>query len=435
MARGYAAYARRFSTLDYQIPSAPHPQLGMGVVVPCYDEPRLERSLDALKECEPPSCAVEIIVVVNCPQGVASDVWRRCLGNLEMARRYEVESTRERIRFHAINAMGLPARKAGVGVARKIGMDELTRRFDGVDIGAAGILVCFDADTQCAPTLLTQTERRFRSRSKLVGVSIHFEHPIEGDEEAPAVYSAIQSYELGLRYYVRGVAMSGFPFGIHTIGSSMAVSTKAYWSQGGMNQRQAGEDFYFLHKIAQYGPVEALSLTQTIPSPRPSHRVPFGTGRAVSELIEESKDVYTTYPIEAFVQLSPLKAAIDRACESGVWKGDALAKEPIGEYLDRLETPRRIAVALDSSSDPGTRQKAVLDQLNAFWVMKWLNHARDRVFGSVPVEQASRAALQCASVVDSRAEARSIVDLLKKYREIDRRADPEYRPVDTKSDH
>src|SRR4029434_9989987 len=97
------------------------------------------------------------------------------------------------------------------------------------------------------------------------------------------IYKAIAAYELHLRYYLQALRTAGFPHGYHTIGSSMAVRARTYMEQGGMNRRQAGEDFYFLHKLIPLGGFTELNSTTVYPLPRPSNRVPFGTGRAVSE--------------------------------------------------------------------------------------------------------------------------------------------------------
>ena len=82
--------------------------------------------------------------------------------------------------------------------------------------------------------------------------------------------------------------------------------------QGGMNKRQAGEDFYFLHKIIPLGHFGEINTTRVIPSPRPSDRVPFGTGRAVRDYLATHK--FETYPLEAFRDLKQffsIKPSVD----------------------------------------------------------------------------------------------------------------------------
>ena len=68
----------------------------------------------------------------------------------------------------------------------------------------------------------------------------------------------------------------------------MAVRAHAYARQGGMNRRQAGEDFYFMQKLVDGEQVENIAEATVFPSARLSHRVPFGTGKALSDAVEES---------------------------------------------------------------------------------------------------------------------------------------------------
>ena len=47
------------------IDSAPGPGLGLTVVIPCRDEPRVLDTLDSLWSAKRPRCDVETIVVIN----------------------------------------------------------------------------------------------------------------------------------------------------------------------------------------------------------------------------------------------------------------------------------------------------------------------------------------------------------------------------------
>ena len=69
-----------------------------------------------------------------------------------------------------------------------------------------------------------------------------------------------------------------------------------------MNKRKAGEDFYFIHKFTPHGKYSEIKNTRVIPSPRPSHRVPFGTGKAVKETLDQSGK-YLTYNPNSFEDL------------------------------------------------------------------------------------------------------------------------------------
>jgi hypothetical protein len=115
--------------------------------------------------------------------------------------------------------------------------------------------------------------------------------------------SAIERYELFLRCYVAGLQYSGSPYAFHTVGSAMACRASAYVSCGGMNRRQAGEDFYFLQSLAKTSGVAPVNGTMVYPSPRRSGRVPFGTGRAVGALLDGEQGAVLFYQPGCFVLL------------------------------------------------------------------------------------------------------------------------------------
>jgi hypothetical protein len=172
----------------------------------------------------------------------------------------------------------LPARGGGVGLARKIGLDLALTRLAGSD--GDPLLVCLDADTLVSPDYLPAIVRHF-SHSRCGAAVIPFRHQ-EGT--SPESGRIIGRYELFLRSYILGLALAGSPYAFHSVGSAMACRVSAYIKIGGMNSRSAGEDFYFLQQLARTVAVEQLAGTVVQPSPRASHRVPFGTGRSVSRM-------------------------------------------------------------------------------------------------------------------------------------------------------
>jgi len=80
----------------------------------------------------------------------------------------------------------------------------------------------------------------------------------------------------------------------------MACTGRAYAAVSGMNRRQAGEDFYFLQQLAKTGVVERIPGTTVHPSPRASHRAPFGTGARVHTFLEGTEDAYRVYHPEGY---------------------------------------------------------------------------------------------------------------------------------------
>ena len=55
----------------------------------------------------------------------------------------------------------------------------------------------------------------------------------------------------------------------------MAVKALPYVKAGGMNRRQAGEDFYFIQKLVPSGGYFSLNSTTVYPSPRASDQGSF----------------------------------------------------------------------------------------------------------------------------------------------------------------
>jgi len=191
----------------------------------------------------------------------------------------------------------LPAKKGGVGLARKIGFDLALPLLDFR--GPDPILVALDADTLVQPDYLSALIEHFRSTSA-GGAVLDFCHQ-EG--KTLQEREAIRCYELFLRAYVLGLSRAGSPYAFHTIGSAMACTAAAYAGMGGMNTRQAAEDFYFLQHLKKTSGIASVAGTFVLPSARASHRVPFGTGRSISRLLAGEKSAVLFYQHECFAIL------------------------------------------------------------------------------------------------------------------------------------
>ena len=141
--------------------------------------------------------------------------------------------------FHCIANLKVPGKLSGPGYARKIGMDEAVRRFHQID-NQNGIIVSLDADSLVQENYFTSIWEFWNQHKKVNGVSIQFEHPLDGDMDEK-IYHGIINYELHLRYYINAQRFCLFPYAYQTIGSCFAVSASAYAKQGGMNKRKAGD--------------------------------------------------------------------------------------------------------------------------------------------------------------------------------------------------
>jgi hypothetical protein len=316
--------------------------------------------------------------------------------------------------FHVLHFPDLPPRHAGVGLARKIGMDEALVRLAHAGHVGDGIIAGFDADCLCDRNYLVALEEHFRDEPGTPACSIYFEHPLEEPIE-PEVREAACAYELHLRYYVQALRFAGFPHAFHTVGSSMAVRAGTYLEQGGMNRRQAGEDFYFLHKIIPLGGFTELNGTCVRPSPRPSTRVPFGTGRAVGARLEGGPAL--TYPLEAFLDLGAIVRSVaslraDPPAAHAVLPAASRTFLAEQKFESVLEEIRR-----NTTSDAAFT-KRFFRWFDGFRAMKFIHHARDRHYGARPIASESARLLRHAGWPD--ATLLSETALLAAYRDLDR---------------
>ncbi len=133
-------------------------------------------------------------------------------------------------------------------------------------------------------------------------------------------WRAICCYEIFLRAYVMGLSFAGSPYAFHAIGSTMACTAQAYVDVRGMNRRTAAEDFHFLNKLAKIGSIGVIETTTVFPSPRPSDRVPFGTGRRMLRFMTGGTDEYRLYDPRIFgilrEWLAGMEADPDRGSEA-----------------------------------------------------------------------------------------------------------------------
>jgi cellulose synthase/poly-beta-1,6-N-acetylglucosamine synthase-like glycosyltransferase len=221
---------------------------------------------------------------------------------------------------------------AGVGLARKLGMDQALSQLDWT---ADPLLVCLDADTLVEKSYLQTITKQFH-RTKAGAAVLPFRHQAGTDR---AQQSAIERYELYLRGYVYGLRLANSPYAFHSVGSAMACRASAYVRCGGMNGRKAGEDFYFLQKLAKTAGVEQLSGPTVYPEPRVSDRVPFGTGRSMLRLLEGSSQAVLLYPVEVFKTLAGWLHTVSRDLDADAVKLLAAAEKispVLAGYLEQL---------------------------------------------------------------------------------------------------
>jgi cellulose synthase/poly-beta-1,6-N-acetylglucosamine synthase-like glycosyltransferase len=415
----YHRYRERYGFWDPRIQSPPPPDLRLLIVLPCFNEPDLIGSLESLYACERPGPAVEVIVVVNGGTDCSPTIRQRNEQTLRQGSDWARAHNEPQLTYHFIHAPDLPARSAGVGLARKIGMDEAAARFASLGRLREGVIACFDADCRCDPNYLKAVVGHFDRCPRTPGCGIYFEHPLEG-ELSPSVYEAILLYELHLRYYVQALRYAGFPYAFHTVGSSMAVRAGVYLEQGGMNKRQAGEDFYFLQKVIPLGGYTDLTTTRVIPSPRPSDRVPFGTGRAVQEYLKTGQ--HQTDPLEAMLDLKTLFASVP-VLQGGKFPGSELERAlspELGSFLQQESFASALEEIQQNTSTSQSFERRFFRWFNGFRVMKCVHWLRDRAYGPREVTGQSARLLRLLGAPVPLNASVSPREFLLSFRDLDR---------------
>jgi glycosyltransferase involved in cell wall biosynthesis len=391
-------YLEKHRFCERQINSPVLPGTNIIVVIPCYNEPALLKTLQSLFDCERTLLPVEAIIVLNSGEHDGGGVINQNEEAFIDANDWIKKHPCEILFFQLIQINDLPKKHAGVGLARKIGMDEAAARFEDIS-KQDGVIVCLDADCTVDKNYLTEIESHFQQLPKATGCSIYFEHPVDGNEFSKEIYEGIINYELFLRYYNRALHFCNFPYAFHTIGSSMAVRNKIYQKQGGMNRRKAGEDFYFLHKIFPLGNFTELNTTRVIPSPRESDRVPFGTGSAILKYLATpdsypDSQSYLTYNIQTFIDLKDFfKIAPAFFKSSSHHHITSSLPVSIRKYLSENNFEIKLRELKQHSASEKMFVKRFFNWFDGFMVLKFVHYARDNFYPQQEISDAAKSLL------------------------------------------
>jgi hypothetical protein len=355
------------------------PSVHMFVVIPCLNEPDIFRTMESLWACEPINSSCEVIVVVNDSENSSSEVKSFNQETYSKLIDWKRENDKENLILHPIYARSVNAKHAGAGMARKIGMDEVVRRFNALN-RPEGVIVSLDADCLVSSNYLQKIKSVFSENKSCFAATLNFKHRID-EMTDPKQKLGIQLYEDYLHYYKKALDFAGFPDSIFTIGSAFAVRAEAYVKQGGMNRRQAGEDFYFLNKLTKLGTITEITDAFVYPSARVSDRVPFGTGAAMSKWMNEDGDLTVTYNFAAFLDLKVFFDQVDSLFRNSADdKFMASLPASILEYLQVLEFPLKLEEINRNSSSLSSFRKRFFQFFDGFIILRFLNLAHQKYY-------------------------------------------------------
>ena len=200
-------------------------------------------------------------------------------------------------------------------------------------------------------------------------------------------------------------------------------------------------DFYFIQKVAQNGRYSDCTTTCIIPSPRPSDRVPFGTGPVVMSLISGSPESLLTYNPAGFEMLEGLFRTIKNYSGSidfseykkhGVpenlasqiirnsFKGrpDNQKYSLLMKFLSQTGFEDALKEIIINTATPGAFMKRFWNYFNMFRILKFLHFIRENGIRDVPVRQAAYEML--SRLGKSYSEELTVGELLLIYRMLDR---------------
>jgi hypothetical protein len=199
------------------------------------------------------------------------------------------------------------------------------------------------------------------------------------------------------------------------------VRADVYAKSGGMNRRKAGEDFYFLHKVAPLGELMEIKETTVYPSARISNRVPFGTGRAQAEWKRKNEEKYYVYNNLIFNDLKSFVSSINVITKVGdrlgYFQWFATQPEAVKAFLLQENFEGKLERIQKNTSSLLTFQKRFYVWFDGFKVLKFVHFARDHFYPNVLIEEASQQLLKWQLNEDASCDPK---ELLMRFRILDR---------------
>lgn len=358
----------------------PSDNLGISVVIPCFREPEILKTLQSLHQCWRPESDVEVLILINHSEISDSESKKINQKTKEQIEEWIERNVDEKIKFFALGPLALKKKWAGAGVARKKGMDEAVRRFNYLQ-KPDGIIVSLDADTLVQRNYLKEIENHFLINRKDAGATISFEHQ---KHNLPQKHlQGIEYYEKYLEYYKKALEFTGYPYPMFTVGSAFAVTAIAYVKRGGMNRRQAGEDFYFLQGLVQIGNVGEITETKVFPSARISDRVPFGTGPMLKKWMNDEEDLSVSYNLNAFEDLKMFFDQKDRffnISQKNFLKKINDLNESMKGFIKENNFWTEMEDLNKNCSNIKTFRNRFFQKFTAFKVLKFLNYAHENFY-------------------------------------------------------
>ncbi len=351
------------------------------IVIPAIQEfENIKKLLISIKKNEPRYLQNTLLVfVINNLKYEGSHIKNDNLKSIRFLKNYTSTGTLPHIGIidAATENKELPEKNGGVGYARKIGMDLALKKFNYSN-KEKKILISLDADCTVSENYLKTVITEFNTKNISAAI-VNFEHKLPDN---PKQKIAIINYEIFLRYYMLGLTYAKSPYAFYTIGSTIVCDYESYIKIGGMNKRKAGEDFYFLQKLAKTVNIKRIKNATVYPSSRISSRVPFGTGQKIKSLIIKNPNNYYIYSAKSFYVL---KNWLDVFQKENLTSEKYLTEAKlINKGLYNFLIQNKFETTWNKILENGKTNKQLIKQkklwMDGFKTLKLIHHLRDYEF-------------------------------------------------------
>ena len=314
------------------------------LVIPAYRESKsLFNTLESLPE---PSGNLLVILVINKPswdqKEDSNQELRNFINNLEEPfkndNNVEIKALKGGVDILAIDHEQIFGGQAecNVGLARKIGFD-LALAWHAAGNIESDWLSSTDADTILPADYFERIET---IKPTCKAICWPFSHMPSNDS---SIDTACKMYVLHMHHYALGLTYAKSPYNYHSLGSCISVRAHAYAEVRGFPKKDAGEDFYMLNKLRKVGKIHCLAGQCISIATRESDRVPFGTGPAISAIVDSNvtREEYKLYNPQCFTALQAVIKSIPKLRSP--------TADPLRDILEKQNLPKKVAIAAEES--------------------------------------------------------------------------------------
>jgi hypothetical protein len=373
----FETYAAKETDVDF----SKYPQWDRVVVIPAWRESEsLKQTVFSIqKSAEFLNLSTLIILVLN---GHPEDYEARLLIARDLNPKDEDLSKLDSQTALKIIQVDRPS----VGNARKVGMDFAAKLFFEGHLTSPWLRTT-DADVDVDLNYLIDP-----LNDKSVAAELfNFIHTYEKLDAKAAEAHCL--YDIFLRYYVAGLEFAGSPYAFHSLGSIISVHAHSYVNVRGFPDRDAAEDFYLLNKLAKVGDIKTREDAPIKIEGRLSDRVPFGTGRGVSKILETltAQEDYNCYDPKIF---SELKTWLDLLREFSVHNNleifKSVSSPALQAYIKDFNIIAEVQKLPLETPKPSLRYRHLMNWFDGFRTLKFAHYIRDRFYPSVSWSSALR---------------------------------------------